>query len=286
MVLVIQKILIQFYKQNLLNKTIADYESEIKSKDEVINKLSEEKFRISKLNHEFYNRQKALETKIKEMSLEVGEELSVLGRVNDLTAEYSNELQKIKSISKLSLTNIDVIDDMFKYMQSECIKNNIDFKLQVSGNIFYLVNNIISKSKLETLIGDHIKNAIIAINSSNCTYKSILVILGIKDNCYEFCVYDSGINFEIETLIKLGLESVTTHKNEGGSGIGYITTFEILKECGASIIIEEFTYKKDSYTKCVKIKFDNKNEYKILSYRIDELQKNNKNNRIIIEDIC
>ena len=37
-------------------------------------------------------------------------------------------------------------------------------------------------------------------------------MLGTKENCYELSIYDSGIEFEIETLKKLGLERATTHK--------------------------------------------------------------------------
>lgn len=215
MMFMIQKTLVFYYKQRLLEQTIEDYKNEIKEKDETIKKLSDEKFNISKLNHEFYNRQKALELKVKEMTLEAGEEISVLDRINNLTKEYSEDLQKIKGKLKLPLTDIAEIDDMFKYMQTECSKYNIDFKLQVEGNIYYLINNIIPKNKLETLIGDHIKDAIIAINSSNNKYKSILAILGIKEDCYEFCVYDTGIEFEIDTLLKLGTERITTHKEDG-----------------------------------------------------------------------
>lgn len=286
MIVTIRKIMSLFYKQKLLYNTIEEYKKEIKEKNEEINKLSEEKFSISKLNHEFYNRQQALELKVKEMTLEAGEEIGVLDRIKSLTSEYSENLEKIKGKSKLPLTDIPEIDDMFKYMQTECYNNNIDFKLQIEENIYQLVNNIIPKNKLETLIGDHIKDAIIAVNSSDNKYKSILVILGIKDNCYELCIYDSGIEFEIETLLKLGLESITTHKEDGGTGIGFITTFETLKECKASLIIEERHEIKDNdYTKAVIFRFDNKNEYKIYSYRADEIRKCSNNSRIIIENL-
>ena len=40
---------------------------------------------------------------------------------------------------------------------------------------------------------------------------------------------DNGVDFEVDTLAKLGLERVTTHKDTGGSGIGFMTTFETLK---------------------------------------------------------
>ena len=286
LVIMIQKSLVLCYKQKLLNKTIKEYEDEINQKDEIIENLSNEKFKISKLNHEFYNRQKALELKVAEMNLEVGEEIGTLERINKLTNEYSNKLEQIKGKPKLQLTNIEEIDDIFKYMQTECYNNNIEFKLQIKTDINKLVKNKISKNKLETLIGDHIKDAIIAINNSKNKYKSILVILGVKDNCYELCIYDTGIEFEIETLLKLGLEAVTTHKDIGGSGIGFITTFETLKECKASLIIKEMHQEcENDYTKSVIIRFDDKNEYKICSYRSNEIRKENPDNRIILESL-
>lgn len=286
MIITIQKILILNYKQNLLKKTIEDYKNEIEEKDKKIKELSNEKFNISKLNHEFYNRQKSLELKIKEMNLETSEEIGILQRIQTVTEEYSTKLQQIKGKNKLPLTNVETIDDMLKYMQTECYNKNIDFKLQIEANINRLINNKISETKLETLIGDHIKDAIIAVNNSNNKYKSIMTIIGIKDNCYELCIYDSGIEFEIPTLLNLGLEAITTHKDTGGSGIGFITTFETLKYCKASLIIEERHKEiENDYTKAVIIRFDDKNEYKIRSYRAKEIIRQAKDNRIIIENI-
>ena len=151
--------------------------------------------------------------------------------------------------------------------------------------MFYLINNLIPKNKLETLIGDHIRNAVIAINSRNSTNKRILAILGVKNNCYEFCVYDTGIEFEINTLLKIGLERATTHKEDGGSGIGFMTTFETLKETGASLTIKEIGHiDENEYTKAIIIRFDGLNEYNIYSYRAEKII-NNSNRKIKIEKL-
>lgn len=286
MVAVIQKTFVIYYKQKLLNDTIAQYEKDIKEKDKKIKNLSNEKYEISRISHEFYNRQKALELKVKEMLTETSDEIGILDRIENLTNEYSQNLQSIKGKDKLPLTNIPEIDDMFHYMQSECEENNIDFKLQILEEIYYLINNIIPKNKLETLIGDLLRNAIRAVNASDNSYKSILTIIGKKENCYELCVYDSGIEFEIETLMKLGKERATTHKKIGGNGIGFMTTFQTLKECNASLIIEEkHGIQENDYTKAVKIIFDRKCEYKICSYRADNLKEKDKENRIILEKL-
>lgn len=82
----------------MLEDTIHQYEEEIKEKDKQIEKLSKEKFKFSKISHEFHNRQKALELKVKEIvrnaqiKNEIGEELGVIDRINVLSQEYSNSM--------------------------------------------------------------------------------------------------------------------------------------------------------------------------------------------------
>ena len=196
-----------------------------------------------------------------------------------MSKEYSKKTKQHRSLPK---TNIPEIDDMFTYLQSECEKHEIDFILQINGDINHLIENIIPKNKLETLIGDLIRNSIIAINYSNTKFKSIMTILALRNNIFEFCVHDSGIEFEIPTLIKLGTAPATTHKQDGGTGIGFITTFETLNYCKASLIINENIPSDNNYTKSIIIKFDNSNNYCINSYRADIIKNINDINRDII----
>lgn len=288
MVIMIQRTLALYYKQKLLAKNIEDYKSEIALKDAQIKSLSDEKYKISKLNHEFYNRQRALIHKVEEitsMNTEIADELDLSKQINDLTKEYTDKAQEIKTLDKLPTTGIVEIDDMFKYMQSECDSKKIQFNLKINGNIYHMINNKIPQSRLVTLIGDHLRDAIIAIDFSNNTFKSILAVLGENNGVYEFCVFDTGIEFKIDTLLNLGLKPATTHKDSGGTGIGFMTTFETMKETKASLIIDEMREMSNTdYTKSVTIRFDGKNEYRIKSYRSDEIKKKMKDNRIIIEN--
>ena len=288
MVIIIQRTITLYYKQKLLAQNIEEYKAEIASKDAEIKSLSEEKYKISKLNHEFYNRQKALIHKVEEimnMNTETAEELDLSKQINDLTKEYTDKAKEIKTLDKLPITGITEIDDMFKYMQSECKSKNIQFNLQINGNIYYMINNKIAQNKLVTMIGDHLRDAIIAIEFSKNSFKSILAILGENNGLYEFCVFDTGIEFKIDTLLKLGLEPATTHKDSGGTGIGFMTTFETMSETKASLIINEMHEMNNTdYTKSITIRFDGKNAYRIKSYRSDEIKKKLKDNRIIIEN--
>ena len=289
MIFTIYKTITLYYKQKLLEQNLKSYEQEIAEKDKQIQNMSDEKFKISKVNHEFYNRQRALEMAVKEFisnsNMETSKEIIIMDKIESLSKEYSGKIEEIKKVEKLPETEIEEIDEMFRYMQSECIKNNIEFSLKINGNIFHMINNLIDKDRLVTLIGDHIRDAIIAVNHSDNNYRSIVATLGMNDNCYEFRVYDTGIEFEIDTLLKLGIEPATTHAEEGGSGIGFITTFETMKNSKSSLIIEEKNKENDNdYTKAVIIKFDGKNEYRILSYRASEIKNKCKDNRIKIDN--
>lgn len=273
------KSFIIYQKQKLLEKTLKDYEQEIAESKNKFEILLKEKNNLVKANHEFYHRQQALHLKLDNLiknnkTLFKEEYGSIIDRIDTLSKEYTTTISNTETQAILPKTNISEIDDMFIYMQNECKKNNIDFTLRLTSDIYQLINNIIPKNKFETLIGDLIQNSIIAINYSSNTNRAIMIILGIKDNTYEFSIYDTGIEFKIETLSKLGLEHATTHADTGGTGIGFITTFETLKYCNASLIITEFSDRNFEYTKSITIKFDSKNNYIIETYRADQFPEN------------
>ena len=292
----VNKKITTYYKQKLKERTIEELESEIKERDEEINKILEENKEIATINHKYSNRIKSLENfshqimskpeLVEKMETEFGEDfINFEKQINNVSEEYTKEIEdSIQHKNHLEKTGIFGIDNILEYMSNEAIKHNIKFNLKIHENIQYMIENIIDQSKLETLLGDHIKDAIIAINSSENTYKELLVEIGEIENCYQVCIYDTGIEFEISTLLNLGLKAITTHKLTGGSGIGFMTTFETLKATKASLIIEERHPIDDKdYTKAVRIKFDGKHEYRICSYRSKEIQNKNKDTRIIIE---
>ena len=147
-----------------------------------------------------------------------------------------------------------------------------------------MTNNLISKEDLEILLADHIKDAIIAINHTDNINRSILVRLGEIDGLYSLYIYDSGIEFEIETLKNLGNKPSTTHADEGGTGMGFMNTFDTLRKYKASLNINELSKpNKNNYTKVLIFKFDKKNEFNIISYRQEELNKRSIQNTISIK---
>jgi len=283
----LQKSITKYYKERMKDRTVELQSEKLKEKDEIISNLNQELSNVLEINHKYNKRLSAMEKAIGNFGnkLSFNEEFAkeysdILDSLNDLSKEYKQEFENNNILPK---TNIFSIDNLLDYMKTEAIRNNIEFELEINQNINELIEKHISKNKLETLLGDHIADAITAINASDNSYKKIKVILGKDKEFYKISVLDTGIEFEIETLLKLGLERITTHKDSGGTGIGFMTTFETLKECKASLVIEEYD-NENYYTKAVNIKFDNRNEYRINSVRSKEILDEDTNKRIIAEN--
>ena len=294
MFITIQKSLQIYYKQKLLVQELEETKNELEKKNKEIKELEQENLNFSKTSHTLAHKQKALEYKLNQLinqsakneptqnNTNTSRENNTKNQANkpeklepeqiqdlkERLAEISKDLYQNEKSTRLAQTGIKRIDNMLEYMQSESEKYNIKLELQITGNIHHMTNKIIEEKDLETLIADHVKNAIIAINHSKNENKSILVKLGKIEENYGLAIYDTGIEFEKETLENLGKKPSTTHAEEGGTGMGFMNTFDTINKYKASLIINEIGKESETnYTKAIIIKFDQKNEFKIDSYR-------------------
>lgn len=284
----IKKSITKYYKEKMKERTVEIQQEQIKQQDERIKDLQTELADVLQINHKYSHRISAMEKAVIKLGtkLQANEEFAeeygdILSSIKKLSKEYKEEVASVIKETKLPKTNIFSTDNLLEYMKQEAEKDKISFELKIDFDINEILETKIPQNKLETMLADHIRDAIIAINCSENKDRRIKVVLDKEDNNYQIKFYDTGREFEIETLSKLGLKRTTTHKATGGSGIGFMTTFETLKQCKASLIIEE--YSNQEYTKAVIIRFDNKNEYRIHSYRAEEIKNKIQDNRIIIE---
>ena len=272
MFITIQKSLQLYYKQKMLIKELDETKEDLARAENKIKILEKENIEESKKRHTIIHKQKSIEYKLEEMLTKTEMSTEEAAEVRERLEKLNKEIYTEKEVMELDKTGISSIDDMLKYMQSECVKNKIDFTLQIKGNIHYMVHNLVKEEELETLLADHIKDAIIAINHTDNANRSILVRLGNIDDIYSLYIYDSGVEFKPEVLESLGKKPCTTYANEGGTGMGFMNTFDTVRKHKASLIIEKIGKPvKDNYTKVIIIKFDKKNEFKVKSYH--EIEK-------------
>ena len=261
--ILIRRLITMFQAKKAQQNTAVYYEKlylEEKVKNEELRKQLKAK---SSVLHNFADRLKAMEEAVTQGT-------GTLEVLQNLQEDWENELDKIKSKTILPSANIPAIDNLFEYYEKQFAAEKITFDLIINGSIRYMVNNVIKQSDLETLIVNHLNDAKKAVMASDNTFRRVTAVIGVSKGCYEFTVLDSGIPFEADTLTRLGTGRVTTHADTGGSGIGFETTFETMRETRASLIINEQEQSNVDYSKSVSIRFDGKNRYIIETYRPDD----------------
>jgi len=204
----------------------------------------------------------------------VAELAADLNKIRMLSKEYQENIGRVKVETALPTTNVQAVDDLFALFAERFAENEIEFMLKVKSSIVYMVESVIPQAALETMIGDHLQNALIAVNANKDSFRSVRATIGKAGDFYEFTVHDSGIPFEPNTLVQLGTERVTTHADSGGSGVGFMKTFDTMRECGASLIIRE--NRGGVFSKSVTVRFNGLNQYIIETYRPGGLPKSNR----------
>lgn len=198
---------------------------------------------------------------------------NILNELKVLSSERTGTLNS-NSPRKLMFnsTNLIRLDSVIEYMYQKSISENISFNVSINADIETLIRKTISEDALVTLIADLTENAIIATRQ-NDNEKHILLNIVNTNNTYCIEIYDNGSLFSPHVIRNAGKRPTTTHLDTGGSGIGLMTTFALLRESFASFVIDE-TISDSRYSKSVSIVFDYKNEFRVYSkrYEITELQ--------------
>lgn len=249
---------------------------EIHTKQSEISQLKQQNEELSKIIHKDNKLIPALDFAVRQYLLSVESEPdnaarlekgeTLLSQIESASRERTGIITSYESSSKsLPTTGVPSVDSLLMYMLQKCKEQQIDFNLSVSGSVKYFTENIATEQDINTLLADLIENAIIA--TKKCVPRNILVHIGIAENCYSVSIFDNGIPFTPETINDIGLKRTTTHAGEGGSGIGLVTAFEILKKYRASFVIEDIS-DNVLYTKNVSICFDSLGQFRIKSEHV------------------
>ena len=142
MFITIWKSLQLYYKQQMLEKVLEKTQKDLADKTEEVKKLEAENLSFSEISHSIAHRQDSLKHKLEKLSTntEFADEISINAQIDNIT----KDLRKKTKID-LEKTGIEIVDDMLDCMQAKCVENNIDFQLQINGNIYHMTNNYIAK---------------------------------------------------------------------------------------------------------------------------------------------
>ncbi len=259
------------YLEKLHKREHERYEEIINEQQQQIDNIKLHNAELSKIIHKDNKLIPAMELAVKEFLATSSEtELtdkadSLITQLSALSSERKGILNKYETTGKaLPETGVPSIDAILKYLLLRANEANIHFDLSVTGNIKYMVSNIITENDLNTLISDLGENALIA--SKETEKGSVLITLGIDEENYCLNIYDNAPHFDTNVIRNLGNVRYTTHAETGGSGIGLMTTFELLRKYNASFEIDEYT-DHELFTKSVTVRFDNNAKLRIRSTR-------------------
>lgn len=276
----------QKYLDTLNKKELEKYKTELKQKQDEIDSLTSSNTTLAKIVHRDNHLITALNHTINQhLNSKANNTDTLLREILTMLNERSELVWEEQLSSKLlPATDIEIIDGTLSTVLTSCIANKINFDVTVKCKPAYIVNKHISQTNLQTLLCDHLKDAVIAIKSSDTENGNILLSFDMSNGIYEITIKDNGCEFSADTLQQLGLQAVTTHKDTGGTGMGFLTTFKTLQNCNASLIITEYK-SQIPYSKSITFRFDNNNSFIINSYRYNQLKAKIIRNDVIINSI-
>ena len=196
------------------------------------------------------------------LNQEEGEKLTcILAQLESISKERKGILHICNNQAKDTYsTGAPAIDNLLQYLSARAYSEQINFEVLISQRLQAIIPEIISEADFRTLVADLAENALIAVK--NQTHRNVLVHTRMEKSIFYIDFYDSGIPFSEKVLWNLGKQRITTREKEGGSGIGFMSTFEILKRCNASLVIDENST-VETYKKKITICFDSLEEYRI-----------------------
>ena len=215
---------------------------------------------------------------------------TITGVAEEIIKLYSERSGAVKSLEShgrvLCETGDQTLDAVLLYMSGRAEQSGIDFDVEVRTNGQPILGEDFDRREFNTVLADLTENAI--ISAGGVKDKHVEVMLTRNEDYLALGVLDSGECFDTEVLKKMGRQRVTTHSEEGGSGIGLMTLFKFLHQTGASLVIEEYSGKADGgradrkFSKSVVITFDGKGKLRIITDRAEELKKAIKSGKIEI----
>lgn len=281
-----QSRLTRVYIEKLHQTELESLQKELDEKERKLKEIGDQNVQLGRLIHKDNKLIPAMENAVLEfLSSDAAPEAKERGRVlcqelKELSVNRRDILTEISSITSQGFhTGVVAVDAMLTYMDKRFQQQQMTFTVNIPEDLGKWVPDAISADDLSHLLSDLLENALIA--TKPCVNRQIR--LQIHGHCGHLMVEvsDSGIPFQPASIIKFGLEQMTTHAATGGSGIGLMDIWKLKEKYRASIHITEYA-QTVCYSKKIAFVADNKNEYLVRSWRHRDLAELNTRTDLLI----
>lgn len=253
------------YHTKIQKRNEALYEHRIEKYENERAKLLDQNAKLAKIIHRDNKLIPAMVMAVKELigTAPENEELkSLLEQLNELSTEHRDIIDKYQANSdELPKTGVIPIDAVLHFISSKAKQDDIEFNVVISNGIEALTSQVTDMTDLTTVLCDLGENAIIATRHSS-NGNVLITFENSESDAPRISFWDNGPLFDEKVIANMGKRKITTHKNEGGSGIGLMTLFEMLNKYNASFCLDE--RQKNGFTKCIRLTFDNLHKIDII----------------------
>lgn len=263
------------YRRNLELRELESMRTEMAELKKQMEELKAENDRLARITHRDNTLISALKNStVKYLSTDfanpaVAEEVrnQLIENINTLSAERASLMTAHKEVSAREFaTGLSLLDTLLHEMDEKALEMKITFAVHMGISLNEFIPNVVLESDLVHTVDDLLKNAFKATRSSEKRVVQLQFYKLGKNLVIE--VADSGIPFEVKSLVNMGVEKLTTY--EDGSGIGLMDIWNTKETYGATYHLEECV-NAAPFTKKISLTFDKKNRYSIRTLRKEEI---------------
>lgn len=247
------------YQKQLYKRNEEIYEHQIGEYEKELEKLKSHNDDLAKIIHRDNKLIPAMAAAVEKLIADApdkSEYENLLKQLKNLSTERNQMVESYQAKSdNLPKTGNCSLDTVMRFLSDKAARNNVSVAFEIADGAIAAVLQVFKDSvDLITIILDLGENAVIA--TKNTENAKIMITFEIENSVASINFYDNGPPFDKSVTENMGKKRVTTHKGEGGSGIGLMTLFEILNKYNASYSLDGNT-DREGFTKHIKILLDN-----------------------------
>lgn len=267
------------YRKNILDRNVEVLEYSAREYNAERERLAEQNSELAKIIHRDNKLLPAMELSVRSLLERYPDDKQakeLLQGLNKLFAERANAVESFRSEATILQTSGDVtIDSVLGFLNAKAADYKVEFTAEAEeGAVEFFREQFKELTDFNAILCDLGENALIA--AKHVENGKVKAVLDYAGGIATLKLYDNGALFDEKVIAEMGRTEITTHKNDGGSGIGLVTAFKILKKYSASICIDEVlaedACKADGYAKCIVIRADG-NGLRVIKTGRDSVKK-------------
>lgn len=269
MIILWRKHVTNSYNKQIQKRNEEFYENRLNEFEKEKGELLKQNSELSKIIHRDNKLIPAMVSAVKKLIASAPDKKDLKDLLQQLEELSSDHKELISSYEekadKLPKTDNTALDAVIHFLHSKALQAEVEMSFEVASEaIEPLLQSVKDHTDLNTVLCDLGENAIIATKVVDGG--KIYASFGLDGSVPYVVFYDNGAPFDEKVIANMGRKRFTTHKAEGGSGIGLMTLFEILNKYNASYCLDEQP-DREGFTKSIKITFDTLHNISIITER-------------------